>query len=464
MQLALAPRHLPTTRALLYCKSSLKRLKDLLGRQKAYIVPHIMSKDEVELSVLLGIPVLGGDPSQSALCSTKSGGKRVFIEAEVPVPPAAMDIYDEREFYTTLTRLVAKNLHIETWLFKIDDEHGGRGIASLDLSTWKTFKNLRRLNVLSEGQQEALHRALHSYVPSKVNILMPSLYPNWSAFLAEYTRAGGVIEATPFCLPSKVQTTYISMLLHPNSTVEVLSAFEKLNARNYMTMGYSFPQNALKNINLQLLCSAVGEALFNKKIFGYVGIELVSFPDPASNNPLFWAVDLDTHLSEAACVFSFFNFFMEGAFDQVSCRYIIQVADSKQSHAEERCFVYLPFVHHPGLSSVQYKSFFYLCRMLNIAFDLEEKVGSTFLLPDSMQSGVIGLMSMGKNLLQVAELINTALDFVSEQAGPMPVRLQLIEDARMDEYPFHELVSVVKLLLKRLHKAKKAREPIQLTV
>lgn len=211
--LVLAPRHLSTTRTLLYCQASIKRLKDLLRRQKAYIVPHIMSKDEVELSVMLGIPVLGGDPSQASLCGTKSGSKRVFIEAEVPVPPAAMDIYDEREFYTTLTRLIAKNLHIDIWLFKIDDECGGRGIASLDLSTWKTFKNLKRAGDLTELQQEALHRALHSFVPSKVNIQMPSLYPNWFAFLSEFTKSGGIIEATPFCLPSKVQTTYVSMLL-----------------------------------------------------------------------------------------------------------------------------------------------------------------------------------------------------------------------------------------------------------
>lgn len=215
---------------------------------------------------------------------------------------------------------------------------------------------------------------------------------------------------------------------------------------------------------MQLLCSAVGESLFAKKVFGYIGIELVSFPDPSSTNPLFWAIDLNTHMNEAACVFSFFNFFMEGAFDQVSCRYLIEVADSKQNHAEERCFLYLPYVYHPGLSAVQYKSFFYLCRMLNIAFDLEEKVGSTFLLPDSMQSGVIGLMSMGKSLLQAAELINTAIDFVSEQAGPLPVRLQLIDDARMDEYPFQEVMSVVKLLLKNQLKAKKQRVPVKLTL
>jgi hypothetical protein len=126
--------------------------------------------------------------------------------------------------------------------------------------------------------------------------------------------------------------------------------------------------------------------------------------------------------------------------------------------------MYLPFVHHPGLSAVQYKSFFYLCRMLNIAFDLEERVGSTFFLPDSMQSGVIGPMSMGKTMLQVAELISTAVDFVSEQSGPVPVKLQLMEDARMDDFSFTELMSVAKLLLKRLRKGRRPREPIQLSV
>ena len=79
----------------------------------AYIVPGVMSKDEIELSVLLKIPVLGGDPYKTSLFSTKSGSKRILSSAEVPIPIGTSDIYDEKELLATLTRLIASNLYVD---------------------------------------------------------------------------------------------------------------------------------------------------------------------------------------------------------------------------------------------------------------------------------------------------------------------------------------------------------------
>lgn len=36
-----------------------------------------------------------------------------------------------------------------------------------------------------------------------------------------------------------------------------------------------------------------------------------------------------------------------------------------------------------------------MCRIEKISFDLEKKIGSTFVLIDSLQTGVLGLMTIG---------------------------------------------------------------------
>ena len=54
---------------------------------------------------------------------------------------------DRPEFESQLARLVANNLHVQTWIFKIDDEINGRGHASINVENVKTIIELRKKKV-----------------------------------------------------------------------------------------------------------------------------------------------------------------------------------------------------------------------------------------------------------------------------------------------------------------------------
>lgn len=49
---------------------------------------------------MLGIPLIAGDPNSSQLFSTKSGSKRVFQKAEIPIPICAFDIYSRNDLFS----------------------------------------------------------------------------------------------------------------------------------------------------------------------------------------------------------------------------------------------------------------------------------------------------------------------------------------------------------------------------
>lgn len=100
-------------------------------------MPGIASIDDIKLSIRLAIPILCGQPSKQHLYSTKSGAKKIFQLADVPSPICQVDIYDETEFVHSLAQLIAKNLYVSTWIFKIDDEFNGRGHAYLNVDTIK---------------------------------------------------------------------------------------------------------------------------------------------------------------------------------------------------------------------------------------------------------------------------------------------------------------------------------------
>ena len=46
-----------------------------------------------------------------------------------------------------------------------------------------------------------------------------------------------------------------------------------------------------------------------------------------------------------------------------------------------------------------------MSRIENISFDLERKIGSSFLLMDSLQTGVVSLISIGKNNLKIFNIL-----------------------------------------------------------
>ena len=75
--------------------------------------------------------------------------------------------------------------------------------------------------------------------------------------------------------------------------------------------------------------------LYEKGIIGHVTVDLVSFPNPAEpqGHPLFWAVDINTTLSDYASICSFFDILMEGRLDPETGEYEIESLEEGQEES-----------------------------------------------------------------------------------------------------------------------------------
>ena len=466
------PPHLSVTTALLYSPKAIKRIRSLIRGRTAYIVPGVMSKDEIEASLLLKIPILGGDPFKSALYSTKSGSRRIFSTANMPTGPGAYDLYDEQEFFNTLTSLALGNLDVHTWIFKIDDEFGGRGHAKLEVGRVKLLQVLRkeRRNATEEEQQQ-LYRRLRKMVEAKARIAMPTLYPTWKNFMSEFVRSGGVIEAAPPCAAVHVKSSCVCFCVEPDGQVTFLGAYDKLSGRDCVTSAYFFPQQSLPNVNLKLVTAAIGGALYSQGLIGHAKVDIVSFPNAQESKfPLFWTVDLSLRMTDVAASSLLFNFLMEGDLDPITGAYWVEPGalrplQGSEPRKEPRCFLYIPLFQTPGLSSVQYRTFFYMCKVNGISFNLEERRGTYFLLPDILQSGIIGLMAMGRNTSETVALATEGLQFIQNQAGVSDTRsVLLLDEARSDTISASDVTSAIAVLRKSEERKQRKRTGNKLVV
>nr|KAG5693124.1 hypothetical protein BaRGS_025483 [Batillaria attramentaria] len=124
-----------------YSPRTLKRISNLVRGRTAYIVTNIPHKDDVSVAEELDLPVLSPDPEMAGLYSTKSGCKRIFASANIDVPPGEYDIYSFQQLHECLAQLVTEYLSVKRWLFKLDDEFDGRGIAYCNITDHlKCFK------------------------------------------------------------------------------------------------------------------------------------------------------------------------------------------------------------------------------------------------------------------------------------------------------------------------------------
>lgn len=58
-----------------------------------------------------------------------------------------------------------------------------------------------------------------------------------------------------------------------------------------------------------------------------------------------------------------------------------------------------------------------MCRLRNISFDLEQRIGSTFMLQDCLQSGLLAMMTISVDRVNSLKLMCDGFKFIEELAG-----------------------------------------------
>mmetsp|Transcript_30 Transcript_30/g.78 ORF Transcript_30/g.78 Transcript_30/m.78 type:complete len:1089 (+) Transcript_30:71-3337(+) len=440
------PAHMSLASVLRHSPRCLRRIRNFLRGKDAYIIPGVVGPDDVHVCLSLNLPMLAPDPMVAAVYGSKSGAKRVFAAAEVNAPPSAFDLYDMDEVAASLSSLIFQHIDITKWLIKIDDEFGGRGHALFDATALPFHASMAKERSrdlamwFDPGKQElAVKRIMQEVLkvlPTKCKIMRPDLFPDWASFQETFCRVGCVIEAVPADIRGSPSAC---VLVEPNGKVSLHSAHDQLWSPGYRYIGSVFPQTSAHHEALQGAALAVGSACWDKHMFGHFSVDFVSFADE-QGLPRLWAVDLNIGVHDMVTSFELFNFLVGGEYDVRDGHYyaveeddtaplstptpslsdsvsVFQLPADGRSSSLRRYCVTTDYLYHSNLASVQYNVFFNLCRLKGVHFDLQERVGTAFVLVDSFAAGTLGLLTVAKQPVSAFKSMLEALDFIQLQLG-----------------------------------------------
>jgi hypothetical protein len=137
------PKWLPLSACLLYSKEALCKLKAVLEGKKGVIIPGRRSQNslayEYYLSELLNCPIFS-----TLDCPTLSDAKRMWTKHNIPT--AAFRVLEPKSTIEAaimqLAELMLEHHTTKTWMFKINGEFNGRGIATFNTHSSKKLKQM----------------------------------------------------------------------------------------------------------------------------------------------------------------------------------------------------------------------------------------------------------------------------------------------------------------------------------
>jgi hypothetical protein len=124
----------PLTRKLLDRPALLRRVVEAAAPlEDAHLTCFTVTPLERSLAVRLGVPLYGCDPDLAGLGS-KSGGRKLFREAGIPIPDGIEDLRDEADMLGALTDLKRRNPGLRRAVVKLNEGFSGEGNATFDFT------------------------------------------------------------------------------------------------------------------------------------------------------------------------------------------------------------------------------------------------------------------------------------------------------------------------------------------
>lgn len=256
----------PLTEKILERPRLIERIRSAIDPERAHMSVFTVSEMERRLAVQLGIPLYGVDPELLPL-GTKSGSRKAFRAAKIPMPPGTEDLHSGREVAEAIAALWQEHPKLRRVVVKLNQGFSGEGNAILPLG--QRLERVRPGKATHRARVDALLEAL-----PHLRFMGPS--ETWTRFERELGRIGGVVEA--YLEGKRKESPSAQLRIDPRGKLQAMSTHDQLlGGRDGQTYhGCRFPASPAYRFEIQNDALAVGEVLRKKGCVGRVAVDFVA--------------------------------------------------------------------------------------------------------------------------------------------------------------------------------------------
>lgn len=459
-------QYFPLSQLLLLSPDTIRAIKRIIGKKEAFIVPGNGEKNEIELSMLLDIPILMGDLYQTESIFTKSGVKLLFEGNDVKVPYSVWDIKSEEEFYQSLSHLIVSYPYINIWIFKINFETNGRGISYIQLNKMPQYiELLKRRSTLTENQldlkrktfQNDIEYLLKVNLSQKVIIVTNQVYKSWDEYLSTYIKHQGVIEACPTNnLNNILGSPCISLLIEPTGKIECVQTYDKITCGFFRGIAAISPQKTYHNTNeLNNIANKIGVYLYKHNIIGYITIEFIVFNHNNTNNSQYWAIDVKFGLNDMLSLINFGYFLYSKSINLIHFTEFNFDSDNEKALLSKCTVFAMPFFSHSKIKEMNITNLFKSFRNEKLLYDIETRKGVVFNFSNRLKCGSMGLCGIVYNnkepisneekasTAEIWKIINTSCGIIASLFRIKEDQSNIFLDQRIDTIEICDIISKI---------------------
>ena len=288
------------TEKILHRKRLIKRIKQSISPDHvAHIACFNTTPFERTLSVILGVPIYGCDPSITCL-GNKSGSRRLFLKAGIPMPPGAENLYSYDDIVYAVAALKDMYPELKKAVIKMNDGFSGNGNAIIK---YPDLENKRELF-------DWIHYNLYKEIIPVADDL------STTAFLEKFIQMGGIVEA--FVDGDIKASPSAQCRINPLGEVDLISTHDQVlgGESQQVFLGAHFPADESYRIQIGEISKTIAHALKEEGVLGRFSIDFISVKE--NDNWKHYAIEINLRKGGTTHPFLMLQLLTHGHYNEVT--------------------------------------------------------------------------------------------------------------------------------------------------
>ncbi len=387
----------PLTQKILERPRLMERIRQVLRRDKSYMICFNSTEIERELSVQLDIPLLALNP-ELLEWGTKSGSRQIFGECDIPHPPGSLSVWDIENLAGATADLLAKAAHLKRIAIKLNEGFSGKGNAILDVQSLYEIAPENRVSAIRDRFETMNFQAEGE---------------TWANFSSRIPELGAIVEA--YIEGNDKRSPSVQGRILPNGEVEIISTHDQIlgGSDQQIFLGCQFPADEGYRMQAQELGLRVGRNLAAKGALERFSVDFLAVQRQDSDRPVWdlYAIEINLRKGGTTHPFMELKLLTNGRYNLSTGLFYSQTGRPKYYFASDNLQKdrYRGLLPNDLMDIIAYHQ---------LHFDSCTETGTLFHLMGCLSEfGKLGLTSIGNSPEQAESIYNHVVKVLNKETG-----------------------------------------------